>query len=231
MDFIRAFSARSDGNMSLSCGDTRDSLNSRKAFLGGLGVDWRDLVCAKQAHGAGVRLIRQSDSGKGSLDWQDAIADTDAFVTDKKNIPLAVFTADCLAVFLYDPIRPAIGLIHAGWRSSKEDIVKKTIQLMEKEFKAQAPLIKAFFSPAIRSCCYEVGEELEGIFGRAVIKREGRYYLDLAAVNRQGLLDAGLKQENISDPGTCTSCRNKDFFSFRKEGQPCGRQMAVAVIR
>lgn len=231
MDFIPAFSNRIDGNMSLSYGDTQGSLNNRKAFLGNLGVDYRDLVCAEQVHGGGVRPVTQKDLGKGSLDYRDAIAGTDALITDIKNIPLAVFTADCLAVFLYDPRRPAIGLVHAGWRSTKQNLVEKTIRLMQEEFATQPALLKAVFSPAIRSCCYEVGEEFQELFGSGIIKREGRYYLDLALVNRQGFLDSGLKEENISDCGICTSCRNKEFFSFRKEGEPCGRMMAVAVVK
>lgn len=231
MDFVWAYSNRTDGNMSLCYGDTREALNNRRKFLGNLGVNYRDLVCAKQVHGGRVRYVTQKDLGKGSLGYGDSIADTDAFITDKKNIPLAIFTADCLAVFLYDPRRPAIGLIHAGWRSTKENIIKNSIRLMQERFASQPCALRAHFGPAIRSCCYEVAQEFADSFGRAVIKREDRYYIDLAAVNRGELLDSGVKEENISDPKICTSCRNKEFFSFRKEGDACGRMMAVAIVK
>jgi len=106
---VHAFSSRYEGNMSLSYGDTRDSLNNRENFLAGLGINYKDLVCAQQVHGNQVLYVTEKDKGKGALDYHTAIADTDALVTDKKNLPLAVFTADCLSVFLYDPSTPAIG--------------------------------------------------------------------------------------------------------------------------
>lgn len=119
-DFVWAFSSRALGNMSLSCGDTRDSLNNREGFLKNLGIDCRDLACAKQAHSDCVRYADEGYIGRGALSDESSVADTDAFITDKKNIPLAVFSADCLAIFLYDPQGPAIGLAHAGWRGTKK---------------------------------------------------------------------------------------------------------------
>ena len=117
---ISAFSPYFFKNMSLFYGDTREALSNRKNFLNSLGIDYQYLVCAQQVHSSYVRYAREEDKGKGALSYDRAIADTDALITDRRNLPLAVFTADCLSVFLYDAVTPAVGLVHAGWRSSKK---------------------------------------------------------------------------------------------------------------
>jgi len=226
-----AFSARILKNMSLSYGDTRDSLSNRMNFLAGLGIDYRDLVCAKQVHASSVRYATQEDKGRGALTYDDAIPDTDGFVTDKRNLPLAIFTADCLSIFLYDPHAPAIGMIHAGWRSSAANIAVEAVSLMQGKFNTGASGLCAWFGPAIRSCCYEVGSDFNKFFPSGLMERNNRYYLDLARINKNQLLGAGLNEENIFDSGICTSCNNNKFFSFRKEGEACGRMMSVIMLK
>jgi len=228
---ICAFSSRPFRNMSLFYGDTKDSLNNRKYFLEDLGIDYRDLVCAKQIHSGNIRYVKEIDKGRGALSYEDSVPDTDAFITDRKFVPLAVFTADCLSIFLYDPRKPAIGLVHAGWRSTKEQIARRALALMQEEFSSRPLDMYAAFGPAIRSCCYEVGREFEDFFPGDVIKKENNYYLDLLSLNKKQLLDSGLSLDKIFDPQICTSCSNNGFFSFRREGKSCGRIMSVAMLK
>ena len=225
-----AFSSRRQQNMSLSYGDTHGSIENRRVFLGGLGLSCENLVCAKQTHASHVKYVTEKDAGSGALSYESAIADTDGLVTDRRNLALAIFTADCLSIFLYDPQTPAIGLIHAGWGSTKENIVSAALKLMQGQFDSRPQNLYAGFGPAIRNCCYEVGKDFQDTFG-SLENKGGRYYLDLVALNRKQLLDSGLLQENIFDCGICTSCRNADFFSFRKEGATCGRIMSVIMLK
>lgn len=227
---VCAFSRRSHGNMSLSYGDTKGALKNRKNFLESLGIDYKDLVCAKQIHSNQIRYVQDEDRGKGALSYDTAIGQTDAFITDKKNLPLAIFTADCLFIFLYDFRRPAIGLIHAGWRSSQENIAARTVELMQEKFDTQAQDLCVGFGPAIRSCCYEVGEEFKDFFPKELVRKNGHYYLDLVAINKMRLLSCGVKETNIFDTQICTSCQNKEFFSYRKDGKSCGRMMSVMML-
>lgn len=229
-DLICTFS-RKPQNMSLAYGDTKDSLNNRKNFLSDLGIDYHHLVCARQVHGSHLRYIREDDKGKGAVSRDTALADTDALITDKRSLPLAIFTADCLPIFLYDPVRLSIGIIHAGWRSCKENIAKKTVQLMQEKFNTHPQDLSIGFGPAIRQCCYEVGEEFSHYFSDSLIKRNGRYYLDLADINKKQLLDLGVLKINIYDSKICTSCQNDEYFSFRKEGKNCGRMVSVIMLR
>lgn len=209
-NLICAFSNRHDGNMSLSYGDTRDSLKSRQGFLAGLGVDYRDLVCAKQIHGSSVTYIREEDRGKGALAYDTSVSDTDAFITDQKNLPLAILTADCLSIFLYDAKTAAIGLVHAGWRSTEAGIAVKTIEAMKNKFNTSLGDLTVGLGPAIHKC---------------------HYHLDLIALNKKQLLDSGVKEVNIRDCGICTFCQNSDFFSYRKEGNASGRIMSVIMLK
>jgi len=218
-------------NTSLVYGETIRSLNNRKAFLSGLGVNLDALVCAKQVHAANVHYAVEADKGSGAYSYDSAIVETDALITDRKNIALAIFTADCLSIFLYDPLNKCIGIIHAGWKSTRERIAAKTVERLKNEFNSKPQNILAGFGPSLKSCCYEVGKEFNGYFSSGVIKREGKFYCDLAAINRKELLDAGLRQENITESGICTACRNDEYFSFRKEKESCGRMMSVIMIR
>ena len=227
---IHAFSCRRDGNMSLSYGNTADSLNNRKGFLNNLGIGLETLVCAKQVHGCVVKYVRKEDTGRGALNYDESIADTDAFITDKVNLPIAVFTADCLSAFLYDPLTPAIGIVHAGWRGTKQNIASKAVRLMQETFSTKPSYLRAFFGPAIRECCYEVKEDFINNCSAGITKRNGRYYFDLVPLNRQELLDSGVREANIVDSKICTSCQNSAFFSYRKEGNACGRLMSVMML-
>lgn len=227
---ICVFSNRHFENMSLSYGDTKGSLKNRKNFLQEVGIDYWDLVCAKQVHASRIKYVEEADKGRGSLSYEDSLPDTDAFVTDRKRVPLAILTADCLSVFLYDPKTPAIGLVHAGWRSSKEEIAAKAIQSMKEVFGTSAQDLHVGFGPAIRKCCYEVGDEFSGLFPYGLIQREGSHYLDLPGINKRQILNSGVREENIFDSGVCNFCKNEDFFSFRKERESCGRIMSVAML-
>lgn len=230
-NIIIAFSGRKHGNMSLYYGEASEALKNRRAFLSGLGIDYRDLACARQVHGAGIRYVTESDKGSGASAYGGSIADTDGFITDKKNIPIAVFTADCLSAFIYDPNTPAIGLVHCGWRSSKARIISVAIRLMRDKFNTDPKAICAGFGSSIRECCYEVSKDFKDYFSEGLYEREGRLYLDLAEANTKELLIAGVKKENIFPPQACTFCHNNEFFSYRKEGASCGRMISVMMLK
>ncbi|MBN1912774.1 MAG: peptidoglycan editing factor PgeF [Candidatus Omnitrophica bacterium] len=230
-DLTCAISTRSAFNMSLTYGKKQGVIENRRRFLEEIGIDYRDLVCAQQVHGSNVSCVKEQDKGKGALALESAIPYTDALISDKRNVPLAVFTADCLPIFLYEPKRGMIGLVHAGWRSSKERIASKAVGLMRQKFGIDKESIRAFLGPAIRSCCYEVGREFFDFFPGQVIKKDGRFYLDLVRANIEELEGAGVPQDNILDTGVCTCCGNDNFFSFRKEGPSCGRMMAVIMLK
>jgi len=230
-NLIAAFSTRTCGNTSLCYGGTANSFNNRKNFLGELGIDFASLVCARQVHGAHIKYAKEPDKGRGSMFYDSAITGTDAFITDKKDVPLAIFTADCLSVFLYDPKSPAIGLVHAGWRSTKSKITKKAIEKMQEKFGSLPENILIGFSPAIRNCCCQVSSEFNDYFPFGVNERDDKFYLDLIAINKKDIIEAGGAEKNIFDSRICTFCKNDNFFSYRKENKASGRMMSVMMLK
>ncbi len=227
---VAAFSGRARGNMSLNYSDTSNSLVNRRNFLESFGIDCKDIICAKQNHGANVRRVGLSQRGSGALSFDTALPDTDVFVTNEKKVPLTVFTADCLPIFLFDSRAECIALIHAGWRGTHAFIARKALDAMVKEFGSRPGDVLAGFGPAIRGCCYRVGEDFQKKFPRAVELRGDSYFLDLAEVNRKQLNFSGIKSVNMFDCAICTCCRNSEYFSFRKEGFSSGRMMSVMML-
>lgn len=227
---IAAFSRRLDGNMSLCYGDTVNSLDNRRKFLASLGVNSQDLICAKQVHGKNVEYVTQVNKGSGAVNYDSSIIDTDGFITDQPGVPLAILTADCLSVFIYDPKPPAIAILHAGWRSTEKNIAQAGVSRMREKFGSQPEDLRVGFGPSIRACCFEVKKDFKSNFTFGLIKRSGRVFMDIALINHRQLVDCGVKQENIFDPQFCTFS-DDNFFSFRKEDQAAGRLISVIMIK
>ena len=222
--------AFSRGRLNLSAQDNTGFKENRKLFLEKLNINFEHLVCLQQAHGNRVFVASLEDKGKGSFSYDSAIAGYDAIITREKGLPLAVLTADCLSVFLYDPISKAAGVVHAGWRGTKENIVLEAISAMRRVFSTLPQDLICALGPALRSCCYEVGKEFKDYLSQNVTDRKGKIFLDNIGANYKQLIKAGLLKENIVDSGICTSCENEDFFSYRKEGKGAGRLMSVVML-
>jgi hypothetical protein len=217
--------------MSFAHGDTACSLENRRVFCGEHSITSDDLVCCRQAHTDRIVQVRAADRGRGAYSHEGAFSDTDALVTDVQRLPLAVFAADCLTAALFDPRAPAVAAVHAGWRGTQQRILAKTVVFMQQAFGADPAQLHAWFNPCIRACCYRVGEEFAGFFPLHTRRAPDGLYFDMAGENRQQLIEAGVLPERIGDEGLCTCCREKDFFSFRRQGSGCGRMMAVVMLR
>ena len=188
------------------------------------GFDISRVFWRKQVHGD---EILEAQGGAGA---SKGCPDADAYITDEKDLPIAIRTADCVPVFIFDPRRRAIGLAHAGWKGTYKSIAAKTVQKMREKYASQPADLKVFLGPSIRECCYQVGEEFRKYFPSHVHDRDGCLYADVVGANRQQLLKAGVRQEDILDSGICTCC-NKDYFSFRRDGSKAGRMISVMMLK
>ena len=188
------------------------------------GVDIPRVFWRKQVHEDGI-LIAQGGAGSSK-----GCPDADAYITNEKDLPIAIRTADCVPVLIFDPIHRAIGLAHAGWRGTYKNIASKTAQRMQKEFGSRLSDLKIVLGPSIRQCCYKVGEEFRDYFPTRVKDRGGNLFVDVAGANHDQLLKAGALPENILDCGICTCC-NKEYFSFRRDGQKAGRMISLMMLK
>jgi len=207
--------------------DHEDVLANRRAFGSALEVDPKRIVVPNQVHSDMVRVVIESDAGSGALNHSTAIPDTDALITNVPNLPLALHFADCVCIFLLDPINRAIGVVHAGWRGTAAKIVAKTIEAMEQNYGSDPAKLQAAIAPSICRCCYVVGEDTAKEFFKAfphdtrVISQSStdKWFVDLKNANNILLRQAGVHRHNIAISEECTCCNSTDFFSYRRDGK------------
>ena len=151
----------------------------------------------------------------------------DGVLTNLKEATLLVLTADCLPVFFSAGKNEDhwIGLVHAGWRGTQKEIVRKAFQMIRERSKSGASDVHVIFGPRIGKDRYEVGEEFVKYFGStgSLHRKNNKLYFDLAGENRRQLLQAGARAAHILDLEICTISENVDFYSFRKEKESAGR--------
>jgi len=174
-----------------------------------------------QIHGKRAVIARRSSSP-----FQKA----DAIVTNKKDVAIMIRTADCLPIFIFDPKLEVIGLVHAGWKGTKKKVVINALKYMQKRFKTHTKDLRVLIGPSIHVCCYEVSAKFSKDFPRDILKRKGRYYLDLNKANINQLVASGVQRRYIKDSKECTCC-NKNSYSYRRQGQKAGRMAAIMMIK
>lgn len=219
-------------NVSVSTGDARDNVrqNLARAFRA---LERNPASCADlwQVHSAKV-VVAEGANGP-----RDHLGQADALITDRPEVSLFLRFADCVPVFLYDPRRPAVGLVHAGWRGSLKKVVKATVEAMTERYGSRPADMVAGIGPSVGQCHYAVGpdvvEQTREAFGSVadslLAEKNGGYHLDLWAANRAGLQEAGV--ENIELAEICTACYSQDFFSHRATGGRTGRFGGLIGLR
>lgn len=184
-----------------------------------------NMMTVRQIHGKRiVRLSEGQDVSEGVLEEADGI------VTNIPGLPIAIRTADCVPVFLYDVRQRCLGLVHAGWRGTKEGIVREAVQEMKRMNSANPTDIKALIGPCIRSCCYQVSDEFWGSFSEDMTRRPEGSYLNLAAANIRQLLTENVLEKNIYDTATCTCCDQR-WHSYRRDGEQSGRMISMMMLK
>ena len=208
---------------------------NRKRLARELAVDEELLfVTADQTHSDHIAVIESREMCGWDRE-EGALRNCDALVTDLTGVALTVLTADCVPILLFDPTAGVIAAVHAGWRGTEKEIVSKTIAVMADRFDSVPADILAGVGPAIGKCCYEVGEDVASHFeacSETFLQREGgRYRLDLPGINREQMLSAGLRPEQIEMSAVCTACNSDTFFSYRGEKGCSGRFMSLIALR
>lgn len=226
-------------NLGLHVGDDPQAvLSNRASFCAALGLNHRDLVACAQVHGTAMALVGPDDRGRGAFDPGGAVPGVDGLATDVPGVPLVTFYGDCVPLFVFDPVRPAIALVHAGWRGTLDRIAARAVSLMREHFGASPERMLVGIGPSIGACCYTVGPEVAQMFARqfgpaAEVRPhpgEGGWRLDLALLNRRILEAAGVRSEQIDTAPWCTSCHPEEFFSHRASRGITGRMAAVMAL-
>ena len=161
-------------------------------------------------------------------------SEADALVTNFKNTPLLIFTADCVPIIFYDKKTKTYALSHAGWRGVYDNIAKNTIRVMCENYNVKVEDVKVIIAPAISFSNYKVSLELVEKFkerGYSFYKKEAKnYYLDLVSIVEQQLLDEKVLKQNIMRTNFCTVNNNDKFFSYRVDNKTNKRIGTVIEI-
>jgi len=194
-----------------------------------MGVSSQPLILCQQKHTNHVEIVSEELMRKAAETGRHVFPNTDGVVCPFPGVTLVIITADCAPVFLVDTRREIIGLVHAGWRGTRDRIVENAIRQMQ-SLGSDAKDITAWLGPMANACCYEVSEELisdfQGAFPDASQKNvefaRGRH-LDLVELNSFQLENCGVSPVSILRSNYCTIHQREDFYSYRADGGTHGR--------
>ena len=164
-----------------------------------LGFSGIPFVGAEQVHGS---LVARADTPETA-----PIPRADGLITNRPGLCLAIYVADCAAVYLADRQARAIGLLHAGRKGAELGIVPRAIAKMREAFGSDPSEIVMQISPCIRPPNYEI---------------------DFAAELLRQAREAGVR--DVFDCGICTTSSPRKYYSYRREKGRTGRLLALAAI-
>ena len=201
------------------------------------------VVQPHQVHGCEIREVTRADTTRDELEGVDAL------VTDVPGVAISVRTADCIPVLLYDPVHKAVAAVHDGWRGTVQHLSQNVIGFMHERYGSEASDLKAVIGPGIGPESFQVGQEVTDAFADAGFPMadiladcgpkaptadnpmNGGLHIDLWKANRWLLEEAGVLTANIQVAGICTYENNYRFFSARREGIKCGRNINGIKLR
>jgi polyphenol oxidase len=158
-------------------------------------------ITAEQVHGREIAVIDQPVAGDRRVDGCDGL------VTNQTGVLLGIYVADCGAVFLVDPVRRVIGLVHSGKKGTELGIVAHAVDLMHERFGSAPEDLIVQLSPCIRPPHYEI---------------------DFAAEIVRQCRERGVRQ--VRDSGVCTACDLERYYSYRAEKARTGRMVALLAL-
>lgn len=247
-------------NFSYSQGDEKANVDENfRLAAAHFGKTLNDIVCSQQTHTTNVRKVTAADKGKGIVCERD-YADIDGLITNESGIVLATFFADCVPLFIVDPVSHSIGLSHSGWRGTVGKMGSVTLACMAREYGTRAADVHVAIGPSICQGCYEVSEDVAFAFAEAFPrddamaeeyllrykknpaqedidtclfykKENGKYQLNLWYANFRVFRDAGVSDEKIEMPDVCTCCNPTLLFSHRATGGRRGNLGAFMMLK
>lgn len=188
----------------------------------------------KQIHSNEVKCVKDNNF----------TTDADGLITNVKNLPLFIRTADCISMILYDPVKEVIGNIHSGWKGTLSKIVEKCILKMKEEYSCNIENVIVCIFPSILYCHFEVENDVYSLYEKEfknlnninkymkigeIKNGKQKYYIDTVGINKEILLKLGIKVKNIYLSNKCTVCNNDLFCSYRKKDN--GRNLTVIEMK
>ncbi|WP_373073327.1 peptidoglycan editing factor PgeF [Sulfurimonas sp.] len=222
------FTSKEDGNLAFHVGDDElKVINNHQILSLKHSYDLEKLVHMKQIHSDIVHIIDEKDNFENP-------PTCDALITNKKHTPLMVMVADCTPVLFFDEIKGVIAVAHAGRQGAFKNIVKNVLDSFVSDFNSDIKNIKVSIGASICTNCYEVGDEIDQEakdlnLSYAIERIDEKFYLDVNKIILNQLHECGIKDQNIELTKKCSSCDEKEYYSYRREGQT-GRFAGVIIL-
>jgi YfiH family protein len=226
-------------NFGFNRNDSRENvLENYKRIADVLKIDYRNMVFSNQVHDSRIKIVDEADRGKGIVKESDIVG-YDGLVTDRKNVALVTFYADCVPLLFFEPEKRVIASSHSGWRGTVKKIGCETVRVMEQSFGCDIKKIEAAIGPSIGSCCFEVGNEVYDEFAKAFGWIENfsekvgsdKWKLDLQSIIRRTLVECGMDEDKICMGNLCTMCNTGIFFSHRGDKGKTGSLTAIMQLK
>lgn len=217
-------------NVGAHCGDDPQAVAANRALLG-QSVPSQP-VWLQQVHGTGV-LDADHYTPSG-----EAPPQADAAITTQPNTVLAIMTADCLPVVVYDSLGGVVGVAHAGWRGLASGVLERMVDHMQAKT-ATSGHLSAWVGPAISQQHFEVGAEVREAFLEkdaqygmyfAPAGGAGKYMADLPSIARHRLYQHCDGQITVALSGECSYERSDRYYSYRRHATT-GRLVTVAWLQ
>lgn len=208
-------------NMLKSVNDLEEIVDeNRESFFNKIGLNCERIVYQKQIHSDFIKIAEKPG----------IIGESDSLITNQKNLGLAISSADCAPIFIYDFQNKVISGIHSGWRGTQKQIVSKTLLELKEKFNSEPENMVAFIGPSISQKNYEVGAEFNKYFDRKYLfPKNGKYLLDVKTANYDMLANFGIPKDQIEVSQLCSF--DEDYLhSYRREGEKSGRAFGVIAI-
>lgn len=233
--------AYSSFNLGFYSGDNVENvLTNRCRLCAVLDIPVDELFVPNQTHDDKILLIDEYFLSQNGMVKERMLDGIDALVTDQKNIAIAIATADCVPIIIYDPYKKVLAAIHAGWKGTVARIVDKVVNKMIENFHCKPDDLLAGIGPCISQVRFEVGEEVVEIFSgngfsfNYIGQRNtitGKMHLDLPLANKLILIESGLAAQNIEMANLCTYNNPDKFFSARRQTIYSGRMLTGGMIK
>ena len=210
-------------NLSFSVGDDLVTVKqNRNLFFKQLGIKESNVAFQKQVHGDFIKVV-DSSGNQG---------ESDALITREKNLGLAITSADCCAIFIYDFKKEIITAVHSGWRGTSKKILSKTLEKLKKEFGCNPQDLYCYLSPSISKQNYEVGKEVAEQFDKKYsTKKMDKYYLDLKTANYDMMIEHEINPNQIQVSRLCSFGYSSLLHSYRRDGKNSSRALGVIFMR
>lgn len=224
-------------NMGLNIGDDNFLVKQNHKLVADLlNAELESFVYSKQVHSTRIIQIKE---GFNPIEDLKNICDVDGFITDSSNFTLHTVYADCVPVYILDPVNKVVGIAHSGWRGTVGKIGKELMKSLEVAFGSKPLECLAGIGPSIGPCCFEVGKEVTAEFEKVFTnkedylykKKEKKDYLDLQKANVAVLIEAGIPLESIISADMCTCCNPEYFYSYRRDNGNTGRMAAILKLK